>query len=166
MAARTFVASYDDKKALKAFAESVDAVTYEFENIPLETVRFIQTIRPVYPDDRLLDIAQDRLKEKKFLNDIGIETARWAPVHTAKDIEKSAEALGCDGFILKMARFGYDGKGQISVSRDDQDKRRLWKDLKTDSAILEETIDFACEISTIIARDKLGQTAIYGPMLN
>src|SRR5688572_10547237 len=79
-------ASYEDKKALNAFADSVDVISYEFENIPVETIRFLQKIKPVYPDDRLLEISQNRLKEKKFLNDIGIPTAPWASCHSAKDI--------------------------------------------------------------------------------
>jgi 5-(carboxyamino)imidazole ribonucleotide synthase len=161
----TFVGKYDDKMKLQAFAESVDAITYEFENIPVETIRFLQKFKPVYPDDRVLEIAQHRMREKKFLNDIGIPTTRWAPIYKAGDITKAMNDLGFDGGILKTARFGYDGKGQVSIGRHD-DVKAAFKDLKTDEAILEEKVDFSCEVSVIIARDKVSQMALYGPILN
>lgn len=161
----TFIGEYEDKSKLKAFAESVDSITYEFENIPVETVRYLQKLKPVYPDDTLLEIAQNRLKEKKFLNDIGIPTAGWAPVHSAGDIEKAANALNGDGFILKTTTMGYDGKGQMSFDKGD-DAKAAWAALKSKELILEEKVDFACEISALVARDKLGQTALYGPILN
>lgn len=161
----TFVGAYNDKTKLKEFAACVDAITYEFENIPVETVRFLQQIKPVYPDDRVLEIAQHRAREKQFLNDIGIETARWAAITKAGQIDVAMEDFGIDKAILKTARFGYDGKGQISFAKG-QDARTAWRELQTTEAILEEKIDFACEISVIVARDKLGQTALYGPILN
>lgn len=161
----TFVGSYSDKIKLKAFAESVDAITYEFENIPVETVRYLQTIKPVYPDDRLLDIAQHRIREKQFLNDIGIATARWAAITKAGQIKIAMEDMGLEHAILKTARFGYDGKGQVAFNKG-QDAKAAWRELNTAEAIFEEKIDFSCEVSIIVARDKLGQTALYGPILN
>ncbi len=165
VSAHTFIGKYDDRRKLSAFAESVDVITYEFENIPVETVRFLQTLKPVLPDDRLLEIAQHRAVEKKFLNDIGIPTAGWASINNAKDIPRAAEHLGGTQFILKTARFGYDGKGQTDYRHND-DAARKWKDLGSQELILEQRLDFACEISVIVARDKLGQTAHYGPSLN
>lgn len=161
----TFIGSYTDKKKLREFAECVDAVTYEFENIPVDTVRFLQTIKPVYPDDRLLEIAQHRAREKQFLSDIGIPTARWALITRAAQIDVAMHDLDIDKAILKTVRFGYDGKGQVHFHKG-QDAKAAWKELATTEAILEEKIDFSCEISVIIARDKLGQTALYGPILN
>ena len=113
VAAKTFTGEYGDKKKLKKFAESVDVVSYEFENIPVETVRYIRKLRPVYPNDRLLEISQNRIAEKKYLNDIGIPTAKWAPVRSAHDIELAVSKIGGKKFILKTARLGYDGKGQL-----------------------------------------------------
>lgn len=165
VSARTFVGDYKDTRKLKAFADSVDVITYEFENIPIKTVRYLQKHKPVYPDDRLLEIAQNRLNEKQFLNDIGIPTAGWAALHRASDIEKAANTLNGNRFILKTATMGYDGKGQTDY-RPGDDAKRKWAVLGTDTAIIEEVVDFACEISVIIARDKLGQTAHYGPVLN
>ena len=165
VSAKTFVGSYNDKRKLKAFADSVDVITYEFENIPVDTVRYLSQHKPVAPDDRLLEIAQHRAREKQFLNDIGIGTAGWAAIAKASDIESAAEQLGGKKFILKTARFGYDGKGQTDYQPGD-DAKRKWKELGNQELILEQRLDFACEISAIVARDKLGQTALYGPILN
>ena len=113
VAAKTFIGAYKDKNKLRAFAESVDVVSYEFENIPIETVRYIQKFKPVHPDGGLLEIAQDRINEKKFLNDIGIPTTRWAPVRSAGDIDRAVREMGLGDVILKTTRLGYDGKGQL-----------------------------------------------------
>lgn len=165
VAAKTFIGSYEDKNKLKAFAQSVDVVSYEFENIPVETVRYIREIKPVYPDERLLEIAQDRIAEKKFLNDIGIPTTRWAPVRSSADIDDALRHMGLDEIILKTTRFGYDGKGQLVHGVGD-DSKKSWKKLGSKELIAEEPVDFDCEISVIVARDKKGGTALYGPVLN
>src|SRR5262245_48091104 len=68
VADETIVAPYSSKSALKGFAAKVDVISYEFENIPVETVRFLKKLKPVYPDEKLLEVSQDRLKEKAFLN--------------------------------------------------------------------------------------------------
>ncbi|MDP7142320.1 MAG: 5-(carboxyamino)imidazole ribonucleotide synthase [Alphaproteobacteria bacterium] len=165
VATRTWVASYDDKKTLKAFCEQVDVVSYEFENIPVDTIREIQKTTPVYPDDRLLEVTQHRITEKKFLNDIGLPTAKWALATSAKELQEKTNEMGCSEYIIKTTRFGYDGKGQMSFSTGD-DSKACWKQLNSKELIIEEKIDFACEISVIVARDKLGQMAVYGPSLN
>ena len=165
VSARTFVGSYDDKKKLREFAESVDVVSYEFENIPVDTIRFIQKITPVHPDDRLLEVSQDRIREKQFLNEIGIPTTRFAAIRDVRDVNNFVNETGSSEYILKTARFGYDGKGQVFCRADDDSKAKI-KLLNSSNIIIEEPVDFACEISVIIARDKLGQTALYGPMLN
>lgn len=165
VAARTFTGTWDDKKKLRDFAESVDVVSYEFENIPIETVRFLNQTRPVFPDDRLLEIAQDRGKEKKFLNDIGIPTVPWRLARSEKELLTLTKETGRSEYILKTTRFGYDGKGQLFYRISD-DSKKCWKKLNSKEIIIEEVADFACEISVIIARDKLGQTAVYGPVLN
>ncbi len=163
-------AEYDDTKALKAFADSVDAITYEFENIPLDTVRFLQQYCEVSPNDRLLEIAQDRIKEKKFLNDIGIETARWQEVTSPDGIADALSAFKQNECILKTTRMGYDGKGQMRFKLGD-DTIHAYHSLVPERSskiqlIAEEIVDFSCEVSVVIARDKLGQTAVYTPVLN
>lgn len=164
----TIIAPYDDRKALKAFAQKVDVITYEFENIPVETVRFLKTITPVYPDDALLDVTQDRLKEKAYLNKIGLPTARWAPVRDVPDIWAALQNWRTDKAVLKTTRFGYDGKGQ-AVIRSEEDIENAWHSLNADiinTLIIEEMIDFECEISVIAARDRYGDTVTYPPSLN
>ncbi len=165
VAARTFVASYTDKRKLRSFANSVDVVSYEFENVPVETAHYIQQLKPVYPDGKLLEIAQNRINEKKYLNSIGISTARWAPIYRPEDLKREAENLGLKDYILKTTRFGYDGKGQ-TVYRTGDSSTKSFNKLKSDELILEEMVDFECEISIIIARDKYGKSAIYGPIKN
>lgn len=165
VSAKSFVGSYTDKKKLRAFANSVDVVSYEFENVPVETARFIQKIKPVYPDDRLLEIAQDRILEKTYLNEIGIPTADWAPVYSPEDLKKAVLELGHKNYILKTTRFGYDGKGQ-TVHRFSDSAKKSFNKLNSDQLILEEMVDFKCEISVIIARDKFENSAIYGPVEN
>ncbi len=165
VAAHNFVDNYDNKSALKLFAESVDVISYEFENIPCETVRYLSKFKPVYPDERLLEVSQNRLKEKKFLNDLGIETAPWAPAYNEADIDKWLESAKKDQCIIKTTRFGYDGKGQIHHKKS-QNSSENWKALSTDEAIIEDVIDFDYEISVVVARDKLSQMAAYAPVLN
>lgn len=158
-------ADYEDQSALKAFADQVDVISYEFENIPLETVRFLQKSKPVYPDDRLLEISQNRLKEKQFLNDIGIPTAPWAPAYKASDIDEVMTRWKAPNCIIKTARFGYDGKGQTKHEvRSDSSKS--WETLATEEAVIEGIVDFAYEVSAIIARDSFGKSAAFPIALN
>jgi len=154
------LAAYDDRAALKAFANAVDVITYEFENIPVETVRYLQKYTPVWPDDRLLEVAQHRCKEKQFLNDIGIPTTSWRPARPADDLAYALKNLNPRGVIVKTARMGYDGKGQM-VMKPTTPPRDVFKILKSDDLIVEAPVNFSCEISAIIARDKLGQVAVY-----
>lgn len=165
VSAHTTVAEYSDKKALKTFAESVDVVSYEFENIPVETLEHLKQFVPVFPDERLLEVSQHRGIEKKFLNDIGLKTAKWALAYGPEELEKLSSDMACNEYILKTTRFGYDGKGQAGYVVGDDSKAK-WKELNTNEIIIEEKLDFACEISVIVARDKLGQMAIYGPSMN
>jgi 5-(carboxyamino)imidazole ribonucleotide synthase len=158
-------AEYEDLSSLKAFADQVDVISYEFENIPLETVCFLQKYKPVYPDDRLLEISQNRLKEKKFLNDVGIPTAPWAPVYKATDIDEVMTRWGAGDCIIKTARFGYDGKGQIK-HKINEDSSKSWATLATEEAVIEGIIDFAYEASVIIARDSFGKSAVFPVALN
>lgn len=165
VANETIVADYTDEQALTAFAEKVDAISYEFENIPVETVTFLQKLKPVYPDDKLLNVAQDRIAEKTYLNSINIPTTRWSAPKSPADITKTLEEWDTQVAIIKTARFGYDGKGQARISRD-TDIDTLWDQFKSQALIIEEIVPFDCEVSVIIARDINGGSEIYGPMVN
>ncbi len=158
-------ADYTDKAALRRFANSVDVITYEFENIPVETVRFLKKLKPVWPDDLLLAISQHRLYEKIFLNEIGIPTTRWRPIYNARDIEDTLTEWKTKKIILKTTRFGYDGKGQSTFQKG-QDAHKAWKNFKADELIAEEIVDFKHEVSAIVVRDKKGKIACYPVCLN
>lgn len=158
-------ADYEDEKVLQEFADQVDVITYEFENIPLKTVEFLKQHKPVYPDSNLLEISQNRLNEKDFLNSIGIPTAPWAPCQKPEDIDVTLGKWGATECIIKTTRFGYDGKGQLkhTVNSNSTDS---WNDLNTDEAVIEGIIDFDFEISVVIARDLMGQSAAYPAVKN
>jgi len=163
---QTIIADYSDESALRKFANSCDVITYEFENIPVDTIRFLTNLKPVFPDENLLKVSQDRIREKTFLNEIGIPTARWAQANASKDILTTLESWNIKECILKTTRFGYDGKGQARYNRDTNDIEQIWAQLGTPPLIIEEIIPFECEISMIIARDTKGHLALYGPMVN
>ncbi len=165
VAAKTFTADYSDKAALRAFAKSVDVISYEFENIPVETVQFLKKLKPVYPDDYLLEIAQHRWHEKDFLNGIGIPTAKWARACDAAQVHATLKEWKTDSCILKTARFGYDGKGQVKITKT-TDINAAFASLKSNEVIIEQIVPFDCEISVIVARDVFGTTACYDVVLN
>jgi 5-(carboxyamino)imidazole ribonucleotide synthase len=109
------VAAYGDLVALKAFAAAVDVVTYEFENVPVETVSFLEGLVPVRPGSKALGVAQDRIKEKTLARSLGAMTADFAAVNSQAELEVAVARLGVPG-ILKTTRMGYDGKGQSKVT--------------------------------------------------
>jgi 5-(carboxyamino)imidazole ribonucleotide synthase len=158
-------ADYEDKEALKDFANEVDVITYEFENIPLETIEFLKSLKPIYPDSKLLEVSQNRLKEKAFLNSIDIPTAPWTPCHKAKDIEETLTKWQTRECIIKTARFGYDGKGQV-FHKLSSNVSESWESLNTEEAVIEGVIDFDYELSIIVARDAFGTIAAYPAVQN
>ncbi len=161
---QTIVAPYDNKAALTEFAALCDSISYEFENIPVETVEFLMTLKPVHPDTELLKVAQDRLTEKKFLNEIGISTARWFKLGSEEELHVKLQEWGADECIIKTSRFGYDGKGQIKYNKSQKLSVSI-ENLKGE-LIVEELIQFEEELSVIIARDTFKNIISYGPVLN
>ncbi len=152
-------ASYDDPAALRAFAESVDVITYEFENVPAESLDLLESIRPIRPNRRALAVSQDRLTEKEFLSGLGLKTAPFANVETEADLPAALAQIGAPA-ILKTRRMGYDGKGQIRFSDPAQ------RDWAGAPSVLEGFVDFSGEISVIVARGADGAVAAYDPGLN
>lgn len=150
-------ADYTDKKALAQFADAVDVITYEFENIPSETVEYLDKRRPVRPALQALTTAQDRLFEKDFMSVIGVPTA---PYHDISNEEELARAAADIGFpcVVKTRRFGYDGKGQVRLDGPD-DVNKAWASLNTDMAIVEGFVRFDREISVVVARSTDGRMA-------
>ncbi len=149
---------YADTDAVKAFAHSVDVITYEFENVPVATAQMLLAECPVYPPPSALSIAQDRRKEKKFLNALGLAVAPFRAVETAQEMKDAVADIGLP-CILKTAQFGYDGKGQIRIDTD-ADAAAAFENLNV-PCVLESVISLAQEISVIAARARDGSVAIY-----
>jgi 5-(carboxyamino)imidazole ribonucleotide synthase len=158
------VAAYDNKSALKAFAESVDVVTFEFENIPSATTEYLAALKPTRPKPHVLYLTQERLREKRFLASINVPTTKFLDVARQEALESAVKALGRPA-ILKSAEFGYDGKGQVRIDGD-MDLFEAWVKMGGEVGILEAYVDFVREISVIVARGPDGSTAIYQPVEN
>jgi 5-(carboxyamino)imidazole ribonucleotide synthase len=164
VSARFTRADWSDRAALAAFAAAVDVVTLEFENVPVGAVEIIAAAKPVRPGAAVLAITQDRVAEKSFVNAAGVPTTGWRRVGSAADLAAAREALG-GRCILKTARLGYDGKGQILVGPAD-DAADCWARLRTDAAIAEAVVDFSLELSVVTARGQSGELASYVPVEN
>ncbi len=156
-----FKADYDDTTALEQFAQSVDVITYEFENIPTSALDALEAIKPIHPNRRALATSQDRLTEKQFLQDLGLQTAPFADVSDAATLDQAMAQIGTPA-ILKTRRMGYDGKGQARLKSPDDAPQAL-ADMAGAPAILEGFIDFSIEVSVIAARNPGGAIACYDP---
>ncbi len=158
--ARLTTAPYDDAEALRAFARSVDVVTYEFENVPAGALDAIEGIVPVRPGRRALAVAQDRLEEKAFLAGLGIAVADHAAVEGREDLDAAIARIGPG--ILKTRRLGYDGKGQARV-QGPEDAASTLAALAGAPAIYEAFVPFEREVSVIGARGLDGRVVCYDP---
>lgn len=156
--------AYEDATALAAFAESVDVVTYEFENIDPAAVDVLSTHGLVRPGAQALRVAQDRLSEKRFVSDLGGLTAPFAPVESLDDLEEAIEQIGSRA-ILKTNRMGYDGKGQARLN-DPGDAVGAWNAIGRQSAILEAFVTFAEEFSVILVRGRDGEIRFWDSAAN
>jgi 5-(carboxyamino)imidazole ribonucleotide synthase len=152
-------AEYADVEALELFANDVDVISYEFENVPAAAAMILAARRPVLPDRKILETTQDRLAEKDFVKRLGIGTADYADVSSAAGLHAAIARIGLPA-VIKTRRFGYDGKGQ-SVIRPGDDPDQVWQDLGTKSAILEAFIPFEREISVIAARSADGHVECF-----
>ncbi len=161
---RATIADFGDERALDDFAAAVDVATIEFENIPAEAVRQVAGQTPISPRPEILEIAQDRLREKDFLRSIGIATTGYREVLDAAALARAMRDLGAPA-VLKTVRMGYDGKGQVTL-RPDTRPEEAWRQIGGAAGILEEFVDFACEISVIVARGAGGSCAAYPPVEN
>ncbi len=157
-------AAYDNEPALRAFAASVDVITYEFENIPTSALDLLESLRPIRPNRRALATSQDRLTEKAFLAALGIGTAPFAPVTTAADLDAALDRIGTPA-ILKTTRLGYDGKGQARIMSP-ADAPAAFAAMSGAPAVLEGFIPFTHEVSVIAARGLDGAVACFDPGQN
>jgi 5-(carboxyamino)imidazole ribonucleotide synthase len=161
VADRVTTAPYEDEAALRAFAETVDVITYEFENIPTSALDVLETLRPIRPGREALRISQDRLTEKRFLQDQGLAVAPFADVTDAAGLDAALAEIGAPA-ILKTRRFGYDGKGQARIMSAEEAAGAL-AEMQGAPAILEGFVEFSCEISVIAARGVSGEVAAFDP---
>ena len=188
---QTIVADYLDKNALMEFANKVDIVTFEFENIPTQTVEFIaseaQFNKPVFPNANVLKITQNRLCEKDFINQIGIKTTEYKAVDSLAGLRLAVKELTStnqnlyqkptqclNSSVLKTTTMGYDGKGQIVINQE-SNLEEIWQsfsnketssNLQNPKLILEKFTEFKQEISVIVARSANGEIACYQPLTN
>lgn len=169
VSAATTVAAYDDREALATFAAKVDVVTLEFENIPLDALAHLQSLVPLRPGPKALEIGQDRIFEKTFFGDFA-QTAPWHAVGSVADLQAAIADLGCPA-ILKTCRLGYDGKGQFKIDHPEQAveaftalgfaAEHVADPASPAPTILEGFVTFEREVSVIVARAENGQTAAY-----
>ena len=156
VAQTTTTASYEDVEALRAFAQSVDVVTYEFENVPAAALDLIEAEVPIRPNRQALAVSQDRLTEKTFLNEIGLGTAPFAPVSpggsASAELSQGMARVGTP-CILKTRRLGYDGKGQARIDGP-HDATAALAAMKGADAILEGFVAFERAAMTLISRSK------------
>jgi 5-(carboxyamino)imidazole ribonucleotide synthase len=161
VAHKVTTAPYEDEAALRAFAASVDVITYEFENVPTSALDLLESLKPIRPNRRALAISQDRIPEKTFLTDLGLATAPWRKVSSEADLAAAVQALGLPA-ILKTTRLGYDGKGQAKLTTD-ADIPAAWAAMNGAPSILEGFVTFDREVSVIAARGLDGSVAAYDP---
>jgi 5-(carboxyamino)imidazole ribonucleotide synthase len=164
VADRAWTTAYDDLDAVRAFAQSVSAVTLEFENIPALTVEEIEELVPVRPGGAVLYTTQHRLREKTFLDRAGFPTVPFRAVPSRAALDVALQELG-PPTVLKMAGFGYDGKGQTKISIPDEIEA-AWATLGGGEAVLEAWVDFACEVSVVAARGMDGAFVHFGVVEN
>jgi 5-(carboxyamino)imidazole ribonucleotide synthase len=159
VATRTTRAGFADPTALSAFAAKVDAVTYEFENVAVDTARHLAGLVPVRPGAEALEVAQDRLVEKKFIAALGIAVAPFRAIDGPDQLGPALSSLA-GAAILKTRRLGYDGKGQASLAPGD-DTAAAWRQIGARPAILEKRLGFALELSALVVRSVAGELAFY-----
>lgn len=159
-------AAFDDLEGLGQLAQACDVITFEFENIPAHAMEHIDKHYTIRPGIKALTISQDRAVEKNFLSETGLQPAPWEIVKSSQSLRENLEKFGAQA-ILKTRRLGYDGKGQVRLNTTTSPE--IWQQagqLLEQGCILEQTVDFRCEISVIGARDLKGMTVCYEPARN
>lgn len=152
-------ANYHDHAALQMLGDECAAVTTEFENVPAESMEYLEKFCAVRPNAEAVRIAQDRIREKTFVQDHGLATAAFAAIYEDADIVAAIETLTAP-LLMKTASLGYDGKGQVQVNTL-AEARSAFEQLGNAACVLEEMVDLEREISVILARSINGQTSVY-----
>lgn len=162
VSARFTRARYDDSEALRRFADSVDVATYEFENVPAQSLEAIAS--RLRPSVASLQIGQDRGLEKQFIERTGARVGSWMPIDSEADIRTAEERIGAP-LVLKTRQLGYDGKGQ-AWARTKGSALSSWDSIGRQPAVAEKQIDFDCEFSVVLARGADGAVATWDLPLN
>ena len=157
--AEHFSGDYEDLQALFRFCQGLDAVTYEFENVPVESARWLAERLPVFPPPIALKIGQERVREKTFFKELGVPVPPFAAVETRAEFDQAIRLIGLPA-VLKTSRFGYDGKGQ-TVIRDANDVELAWQALGGRPLILEGFVPFDRELSILGVRGRDGECVFY-----
>ena len=157
--APSIVGDYDDEGALAELAAGSDVVTYEFENVPVASARFLAERVRVAPPPASLEFAQDRLLEKTLFQEVGLAVAPFAPVATKEELDEAMDIVGVPS-VLKTRRLGYDGKGQARIEGDDG-APEAWRSVGEVPAILESLVPFDRELSILGVRGDDGAVAFY-----
>jgi len=158
IADRHLAAAYDDRVALDALATGCAAVTTEFENVPSPSLEYLARSVRVRPSAAAVAVCQDRIAEKTFLLDQHLPHAPFAVIRSEQDLVAAPVTLFPG--VLKVARFGYDGKGQARVAKRD-DALAAWRQLGGEACVLEALLPLDCEVSVVLARDATGVTACF-----
>lgn len=158
LATREINAPYYDPEALSNFVAEADVVTMEFENIPASFLAALEQRRPVFPSRYALETTQNREKEKNFLRSHGLPCAEFRVVDSAASLAQALQEIGTPA-VLKTAAFGYDGKGQTRLEGG-EDPAAVWAAFGAARGVLEQWVDFTCEVSVVAAR---GQDGFYAP---
>ena len=160
IADREFTGAYDDPASVRAFARSVDALTFEFENVPSVAAEIGEEEGAlVRPAGAILYAAQNRLREKAMLSKAGLPTTTYRAVSSLSDLREAVQCVGLPA-ILKTAAFGYDGKGQSRIA-DDRGLEGAWDALGGQPCVLEAEVNFDKELSLVVARGEAGDFAAY-----
>jgi 5-(carboxyamino)imidazole ribonucleotide synthase len=161
IASQHLQAGFSDHAGLQMLGDECAAVTTEFENVPADSLEFLERFCPVRPDAAAVRIAQDRIREKTFLQDHGLATAPFEVIYESNDLEDTFAQLR-PPLLLKTAQLGYDGKGQVRVENLAQ-AEAAFEQLGNRPCVIEEVIDLQCEISVILARSINGALVSYPP---
>jgi 5-(carboxyamino)imidazole ribonucleotide synthase len=157
--AHRVTAEFTDEPALEKFAHGLEVVTYEFENVPVQAARFLTERVPVYPAPAALEEAQDRRREKRLFQRLGVPTTDFAEISNREEFDAAVKQVGLPA-VLKTCRLGYDGKGQWLLRRqEDVDKARA--DFPNVPLILEKFVAFTRELSILAVRSRTGEVAFY-----
>ncbi len=157
--AEIFTGAFDDRRKLGRFARAVDVVTFDWENVPVASARAIASIRPVWPPPRALEVAQDRVSEKRLFRRLGIPVAPFAAVDSRGDLMRAITALGLPG-ILKTRRLGYDGKGQVRIRRA-REATGAFEQLAGQPLVYERFVNVSRAVSLVGVRDRRGAVRHY-----